>query len=107
MRGDLETVWRDILSNAKGLTPSGEGYDCRCPAHEDQRASLSITRTPEKILLHCHVGCEPARVALEFGYSLSDLGVKRDDGPRKAAAPEASWPVVKAYDYLDTDGILA
>ena len=39
----------------------------QCPAHDDKDPSLSITRAPDRVLLHCHAGCalEDVIAALE------------------------------------------
>jgi len=44
-----------------------------CPAHEDDTPSLSVTFTPERVLLHCFAGC-PAEVVLQaLGLEWRDL----------------------------------
>jgi len=42
-----------------------------CPAHDNQAPSLSITYTPGRILVHCHVGCrgEDALSAVWLSFS--------------------------------------
>jgi hypothetical protein len=46
------------LAKALGGQKSGKGYMARCPAHDDQNPSLSITDSSDgKILMHCHAGC--------------------------------------------------
>ena len=52
--------------------PSGDGYSCRCPAHDDNSPSLSITPKDGKVLLHCHAGCS-------FEQILSSLGLQKND----------------------------
>ena len=51
----------DIESIAKSLgeaSPSGGGYSCLCPAHDDHSPSLSISLGNDgKLLLKCFVGC--------------------------------------------------
>lgn len=45
-----------------------------CPAHNDTVPSLSLTETPEKILLvHCFAGCETAAVLKAVGLTMSFL----------------------------------
>ena len=31
-------------------------YQCKCPVHDDTKASLTISESKGKILLHCHAG---------------------------------------------------
>ena len=51
----------DIESIAKALgkdSPSGGGYSCLCPAHDDHNPSLSISLGNDgKLLLKCFAGC--------------------------------------------------
>lgn len=44
---------------AKGLDAHGPGpvWSARCPAHDDQHASLSITDSNGKAPVRCHAGC--------------------------------------------------
>lgn len=40
------------FDNAKKLNENS--YQVRCPAHKDDKASLTITEEDNKILMHCH-----------------------------------------------------
>ena len=37
---------------------AGNGWSCKCPCHDDRKASLSITEVNNKVLLKCHAGCD-------------------------------------------------
>ena len=53
---------------------SGKSAQCRCPAHDDRKASLTITEADDgNILLHCHANCTPEAVTAAVGLKLSDL----------------------------------
>jgi hypothetical protein len=52
MTGDI----KEIAETLHGKE-SGEGYLCQCPAHDDARASLSVSKPNGKILVRCHAGC--------------------------------------------------
>ncbi|MCL1824551.1 MAG: DNA primase [Betaproteobacteria bacterium] len=64
-----------LLSRLERVRPSGP--DCwmaRCPAHEDQRPSLSLRELDDgRVLLYCYAGCSTADVLDAVGLSLSDL----------------------------------
>lgn len=45
----------------------------RCPAHNDSSPSLSITRSADRILIHCHAGCGAIDVLESIGLTFSDL----------------------------------
>ena len=51
-----------------------------CPAHEDKRASLSITRTEGRALLYCHAGCDTLDVLAALDLAMADLYDNPRDG---------------------------
>ena len=93
---------RDTLAAGK-CNPIGNGATlaARCPAHEDSRASLSVTEASDgKLLVHCHAGCTPADVCGKLGLKLADLF------PGKARANGGKAALVATYDYRDEGGKL-
>lgn len=67
--------------------PSGSGWLCHCPAHDDNRASLSVSEGDDgRVLLHCFAGCTPNQIVSAIGLTLSDL----------FAATEPAHPTPKA-----------
>jgi len=45
-----------------------------CPAHPDDKASLSLTETADgKVLVHCFAGCETEAIVQAVGLELKDL----------------------------------
>ena len=51
----------------------------RCPAHDDNKPSLSVTRIEDSVLLHCHAGCDPQDVVGALGMEMRDLFDNRRD----------------------------
>jgi len=46
------------LEHLEDVTPAGNGYSAKCPAHADVKASLSITESSNGgVLIHCFAGC--------------------------------------------------
>ena len=86
----------DALVQALEGTKAGNGYVGRCPAHDDQRASLSISKPNGKILLHCHAGCDQAEVIA----ALQARGLWPESKPKQKAQ------AVTEYDYVDEHGEL-
>jgi predicted P-loop ATPase len=94
----------EIAAALGGAQRTGNGYDCRCPAHEDRTASLSISQAEDgRLLVYCHAGCtwESVRDALQARGLLPGEGARRP-----AAPPPAGRRIVAAYDYLDEAGEL-
>lgn len=75
----------------------GESLMARCPAHDDHRASLSVTAASNRVLLKCHAGCNISTVAQMMGLGLRDLF---DD------ADQTGKSEVAHYDYTDERGTL-
>ena len=46
---------------------------CHCPAHDDNRCSLSVSRIDGSVLVYCHAGCQTADVLAAVGLAMSDL----------------------------------
>jgi hypothetical protein len=75
----------ELLVRFPGAQRSGNGYAAKCPAHEDNRASLSIGQADDgKLLVHCHAGCEASAIVAALGLHLSDLMPPRDAPARPA-----------------------
>jgi len=64
---DITAVFKQITSDQGSW--SGDTFNRKCPAHEDKKASLSITMAEDKILMRCHAGCS-------FSNICNGLGVK-------------------------------
>lgn len=63
-----------VLSRLPDASEAGGEWSSRCPAHEDGRASLSITQgTDGRALVHCFAGCEPSAICDAIGLKVTDL----------------------------------
>src|SRR5262245_15640896 len=83
----------DALESA-GLNPrrAGGGYSSRCPAHEDNVPSLSISEGREgRVLMRCHAGCRAEEVVARLGLHLHDLFAVADGLP-----PLTRWVIKNA-----------
>lgn len=56
------TVSAEWIARALGGQRCGASWTARCPAHEDQRPSLSISARGGRVLVHCHAGCRQRAV---------------------------------------------
>lgn len=69
----------------------GSTADARCPAHDDNRASLTFGMGENGgVVLHCHAGCEVKDILDAVGMTFADI------------SPEPH--IVAVYPYLDEDG---
>lgn len=68
----------DILAHFQGVKEMKHGYQALCPAHDDQKASLSITEKDGKVLVKCHAGCHTKDVVAAAGLRMKNLFLKPD-----------------------------
>ena len=53
---------------------NGAGWKARCPAHEDNVPSLSVSEGQDgKVLVCCHTGCDNQAIVANLGLTMADL----------------------------------
>ena len=90
---------------SRELSPrkAGNGWESRCPGHEDRNASLSVSTGHDgKILLHCHAGCAVEIILGAIGLKKADLFPPKASNGKLARKPV----IVATYDYTDEAGAL-
>lgn len=98
----------DILQRLQGVssrsrqTKQGQTWRAKCPAHNDQRASLSVTEKGDAtVLLHCYAGCARGAVLHALGLEMRDLyPASRQFGISKRSR------IVAEYEYCDEQGVV-
>jgi hypothetical protein len=79
--------------------PTPSGWAGKCPAHDDGRASLTISEGKDgRTLLYCHAGCSIEAITMKLGLRLSDLFVS--DKPQNYTKQQFD----AVYDYKDESG---
>jgi hypothetical protein len=74
------------------------GRDWQCPAHQDHKASLSVSEGRDgRAVLCCHAGCETQAVLAALGLDWADLFPEGRNGKAE---------LVATYDYTDEQGHL-
>ncbi len=104
-RRDGRELLQDFLSHLEGVIGQGNQYSARCPAHDDKRASLSVsTGRDGRILLHCHAGCAVTDILDALGLKESDLFPSVT--PEEAFGRPQKEPrkMVARYNYTDENG---
>ena len=70
----MRDAYKNLLSRLKGAKPSGNGQIALCPAHEDQRVSLSVNQSGDgTLLLKCFAGCTTEAVLKAIDMKLAEL----------------------------------
>jgi hypothetical protein len=90
----------ELVSHA---TRHGKEWSAHCPAHEDDRASLSFRDGDKGLVLRCHRGCTFEAICLALKIPMASL-FRENGGAR--AAPPGKRRIVAEYDYKDEDGRL-
>lgn len=91
----------EFVAKLDGVRRSGSGWTARCPAHEDAKASLSVSVGDEgRVLVKCFAGCTAQAIVAALGLQMSDLMPEREK-PKTSRSE-----IVAAYDYRDADGTL-
>jgi 5S rRNA maturation endonuclease (ribonuclease M5) len=89
----------EFVSRLDGASGAGGGHVARCPAHQDDRASLSVGEGDDgRVLLRCFAGCEPEAVVAALGLEMKDLFPAKEKPVRQAkpAPPPLSADEVAA-----------
>ena len=69
-----------VLSRLRDPKRTPTGWSARCPAHDDRKASLSVSETNDGIvLLKCHAGCDTDQIVEALGLTLRDLFPEQPD----------------------------
>lgn len=93
----------DIVSKLGGVVKTSNGFDARCPAHEDKQASLSVTDGHKGLLLHCHAGCTLEQITAALDLKPADLF---NGNGNSRPVPCAKRRMEATYDYREEDGNL-
>lgn len=99
-------TFEQILSHFKAHKV-GNSYKAKCPAHTDNKASLSISpgRSDGKTVINCFAGCDTEAILDAADLALTDLFA--EPLPPRETSSRPGRPNIKAtYDYQDESGKL-
>jgi hypothetical protein len=87
-----------VLAQLAGVRGTDGRFEAKCPAHDDQHASLSVTTGDDgRVLLKCHAGCEASAIVTALHLEWADLFPPREGPTNRIEA---------TYDYRDEAGTL-
>ena len=99
-----------VLARLQHVKRQGKGFSARCPAHDDQLPSLSISEGRDgRIVLHCHAGCSREAVVQALGLTMPDLFPPSPYAPAPIVTPKPTTDrpaLTDTYDYTDANGAL-
>lgn len=86
-----------FLGRFERIARNGDQSLVQCPAHDDRKASLSVTEGADgRVLLKCFAGCPAEAIVAALGMTVGDLFEGEPPARREAAL----------YDYRDATGAL-
>jgi 5S rRNA maturation endonuclease (ribonuclease M5) len=89
-----------VLGKLDGVRQHGGYWMARCPAHDDNKASLSVARgTEQPVVFNCHAGCDRDLVLDALGLTLADVSKPREERDSGEWTPFGE--AIAVYDYVD------
>lgn len=90
----------EFLARLTGVKKCGDGWQARCPAHDDRKASLSITDgNKQPIVVKCHAGCSTESIVAALGLKVGELST-----PQPKVNSHMKPRIIAAYPYQDETG---
>jgi 5S rRNA maturation endonuclease (ribonuclease M5) len=84
---------RKTLDALDVVRENGNGWEAKCPAHDDSTPSLSVTeKTSGEVLLNCFAGCDAEAVLDAAGLEWADLYPDDGNGAATATPQEPAEP---------------
>ena len=95
----------DLVARLSDVEETKSGYQARCPAHEDDKARLSISRGDDgRALVFCHAGCSADEICRSIGWSLADLMPPGNGHDAPAHRAPVKKEPIAWYNYTDETG---
>lgn len=69
---------QQVLNSLRDVSGRDGQWQALCPAHDDNRPSLSISVEADRILICCHAGCEFDEIVASMGMQPSDFFLGTD-----------------------------
>ena len=96
MSKDRHTLLCGILDRIRQVTRrdpkrTGDQWQCCCPAHEDDTASLSVMAGKSAIVLTCFAGCSFQSVVQALRVAGKDLFYESSGGRRGGLLRKHGW----------------
>ena len=111
------TNFQEFINNFEVKRKTGSRYQCKCPAHRDRKASLSVTDAKDKVLIKCFAGCDTSDILAAVGLDKSDLfyGNRSNDScqderwktyaeSRISSQEGHTVHITRRYDHIDLKG---
>jgi hypothetical protein len=95
-----------VLSHLPDAKKNAKGWQAKCPAHNDLKASLSISEGRDgRAVVYCFAGCSFEEIAAALGMEEWEFFAD-GSGAYKVGGPGSDRKIVAEYDYVDANGAL-
>lgn len=97
-------IYEENLKHFTVMKRTDNKAQCRCPAHDDKTASLTISKGEKKTIFHCHAGCEISNILSAAGLKLEEtyynpLNKKETDAWRYYVEKREAKKIEAVYHY--------
>ncbi len=90
MTGPTNKLLAALRDHGYEPRPSGDGWTCRCPAHDDRNPSLCIDIGDNGgVVWHCQAGCDQSAVIAAVGLTFRDLMPEKAEHQNGHGKPKA------------------
>ncbi len=96
-------TYQETLSRLTVVEQKGTSAQCQCPAHDDKRASLTVTDAGDKVLLYCHAGCSFKSIMAAIKTGHADV-VQSNPSVIETKPVKTLGRIVAEYPYHDENG---
>src|SRR5262245_36147039 len=94
----------EFLRSFTGVQDKHGYWMAKCPAHDDHKQSLSITKGKNGgIILKCHAGCDWENIVSAARLEIADI---MPDSVNGLGNYPSKKQIIAAYDYRDESGKL-
>ncbi len=103
-------TYDEVLTHFQVKKRYQDKAQCKCPAHDDRQASLTVTKGRDSVLIHCHANCSTENVLSAAGLKMSDLFYqeKRTGSSWQAYIESREKKKIEAvYNYVSSNGSYA
>lgn len=101
------TITAQSFEDAVRMVHAGRQVLCKCPAHEDRVASLSLSPgTTQPVLIKCHAGCTTEQILEASGMTWDDVCGPREERVQTIWTPRGETTSRWIYQYVDEEGTL-
>ena len=102
-----DDIFEQNLQHFSIASRHGDRAQCKCPAHHDKKASLTVTKGKNCTLVYCHAGCSLESILSSVGLKKQDLFYDSEDkktGWKAFVEAREKRKIEAVYTYVSCNG---